>query len=518
MLLQAKLRRKVLKPAIRDGACISARMASSAISAVASGAGVAADGHSVARIGLFDRLDPALAAKVLSYLPASDVARAAAVSRSWRDICSGDDLWLQLLVSDFDLAPSDRRLAASKPREAYARRIAHRERKLKAARSARTAAALDRLSAASTAKSQLRFGVCVLPALCLLSPLLLAFLVLLAARLQGNAEASDSSVPPGDSPPPSWWWVAAPILAVFAAITGVCALSCRAAARIRHARAASPRYRDVVSPDAEIWFPPVRVSTSMMEGWQELRARGGSGLAGRVAFVVWATCLTVAIWLIPMLIAWKLQSSPDASWGAVLVPLWVAFTLSFCGCCCFPMMGAPELLGPCYGAWITLLCPLLITALLAALTADGLRSIPLYNILIPVWVPLAALALFFACGCLTVTAKFLWDRDRAEFGALAGFLSAFAVVIGLPIATLVLACLRSAGRISGMSWHAIFAPAYTWCALLIIALTLLTIAVFLDTVATPWVRWRRREADPWAEDFGPPPGAAWRPMALTMEP
>lgn len=508
---------EMLQPSSPDTAADSAGRAAPSPASAASGTGALSGARPVARMGLFDRLDPALAAKVLSYLPASDVARAAAVSRSWRDICSGDDLWLQLLVSDFDLAPSDRRLAASKPREAYARRIAHRERKLKAAKSARIAASLDRLSAASTAKSQLRFGLCILPAMCLISPLLLAFLVLLAARLQANSEA-DSSVPPDDSPPPSWWWVAAPILAVFAAITCVCAASCRAAARIRGARAASPRYRDVVTSDWNSWFAPVRVSTSLIEGWQKLRSRGSSGALGRVVFVLWALCLTAAIWLIPMLIAWKLQSSPDASWGVVLVPLWVAFTLSFCGCCCFPLMGAPEMLGPCYGAWITMLCPLLITALLAALTADGLHSIPLYSVLIPVWVPFAALALFLTCGCLTVTGKFLWDRDRAEFGALAAFLSAFAIAIGLPIATLVLACLRSAGKISGMSWHAIFAPIYTWCAILTIMLTLATIAVCIDKVVTPWVRWRRREADPWAEDFGPPPGAAWRPMGINLEP
>lgn len=474
----------------------------------------AGTGRNSSRESVFDRLDSALSSKVLSYLPASDVARAARVSKSWRQICSGDDLWLQLLVNDFDLAPSDRRLAASKPREAYARRIAHRERKLKAAKAARIASSSERLNAASTARSQLRFGLCVLPALCLLAPLTLAFLVLLAARLQANSDASDES----ESPAPSWWWVAAPILAVFAAITGVCAVSCRASARIRGARAASARYRDVVATDWESWFPPVRMFSSMMEEWQHTRQRGRKGALGRACFVLWALCLTVAIWLIPMLIAWKLQSSPDASWGAVLVPLWIAFGLSFCGCCCLPAMGAREALGLCYGAWLTTLCPLMITALLAALTADGLRSIPLYNILIPVWVPLAALALFFTCGCLAVTGKFVWDRDRAEYGALAAFLSAFALAVGLPIATLVLACLRSAGRISSMSWHAIFAPAYTWCALLILMLTLATLAAFVDKVVTPWVRWRRREADPWAEDFGPPPGAAWRPAGLTTEP
>lgn len=104
--------------------------------------------------------------------------------------------------------------------------------------------------------------------------------------------------------------------------------------------------------------------------------------------------------------------------------------------------------------------------------------------------------------------KVAWDRDLMEFAAIGGAGFVGALLVGPPVATLVMVCLRTVGKMTGTSWHGILAPMYAWLGLAALLATAAALAAIALSAFPRWLRWRHAASDPFADEFGLPRGIA----------
>jgi hypothetical protein len=443
-----------------------------------------------------------LLTRILAFLPAPDVARAAATSLALRDAAHARHLWFDLFVTDFDTPDLPNVHLA--PKRAYAARLAARTRRIRAAVQQKT----NERASAVAAKTQAGLATVLGTAnICtwLASPFLMLLLlaVFVALKLDGDVD---------------WPWpvVFVPLWLWMAAAAASTALAC-CLYRHRLLPGGIPaRSRWAGQYERLVWTPPVVLIKRAFEE--------------RPRAVLWGLLAAVLLFLAPILIAARAEygsvkgmeaaegdsSSPAPHpsstfpWAAAFLPLW--------------LLGLVLPLGGCVGGWlrsaerearvtfvavlVVLVVPFLVVlaSLCGALDAPAAAASPtgmafsLHLVLIPIWMLCAILAIIMLCHCTFALHRFVVSRDVEDVAILGAGILIISLVALPPFLTLALLSARVDDPASDISFKRILGPMWFW----LIAATLVSCggaaAACFSLICRPALEQRRAEPDPFGSE------------------
>lgn len=454
-----------------------------------------------------EQLPDELFIHIFTYLPASDVARAAAISRDVRMRAAHPYIWSKLFLQDFDILPSDVAVLQLNPRRCYMQRMTQRGRKLLLIGERRER---ERTQAAA-ASAQLGLGLCLgtlntCTWLTLPFPLLLTFVTLLAYKLDHP-----------DFTLITWEGVFAPIFVWISLVF----ITCWIALILFKIRLGANTTG--IHP-LSIWHgqwerlsvaPPVLAIQTIFEENPLAVAHGCT--------------ILFLIALIPLLIACKVfsmssnvaneqeTSSTSTSifpWSVALIPLWLAALLLPCALCTrsvFAVEGEARLI------FVTLLVILVapfiasIAALAAGLDiaeANGSTgtTFPLTQIFAFFWAINALLALVLLIqGCFS-TYRLIFHRSVEETAFFGFSLLLTGVFLAPLFITLLLISVRMSFPLSHpfahLPWVRVLAPLMFWLAVLTLVALIMSISALIANVIRPLSELRRRATDPFGSEEG----------------
>jgi len=377
--------------------------------------------------------------EILTFLPGTDVARCASVSRAMREAVDDKQLWRSLFWSEFQTVFASRlSLRIRDPRSVYKERVQQRTTRIRERTTARVA--YQARLAAVPAQKRVRkcidcwqlgvtvgcFFVCVL-----------LFLIFLGSAIDSPAD---------------WTWaeVFTPTYVLAGILASSICLGCVAKACDRHS---APGGWWANAYDSYEHQSPAKVLINEILG---------SHPQGYTA----CACIGLAWLAVPVVLTLKLQGDIDCNWGTAMTPIWLAFLLT---CCCVPL-GSRDMSGGdsvgFMGAFTMGTCTLWVPLILLAIRLDG-ADVPAHMILMPWWIILGMYALAAVFGCVIVTFMMLREGTRTEVLPMWGACLMTVLGMGPLIAFSVLVSLKDADAVDA-SWAEVFTPLWVFASYLVL--------------------------------------------------